>query len=130
MKSPIFASIRLTCQNHDEYYASLAADGSYCNKPENYDELVAKDYELSEDDEDATDPRLYDFMMDECAPACQKANPAVVKTPTLPMPRARFPGLLLRCHLSSAGSQLGGADQKDRRQAQRWSSVTDARRAV
>ena len=73
MTNPKFASIRLTCQNHDEYCASLASDG-YCNKPENYDELVAKDYELSEDDEDATDPRLYDFMMDECAPACQRCE--------------------------------------------------------
>ena len=63
MTQPQYASIRTTCQNNDEYCAALAASGS-CNKPADYDILP-------DDDEDVL---YYDFMMNECAPACQSCS--------------------------------------------------------
>ena len=63
MTQPQYASIRTTCQNNDEYCAALAASGS-CNKPADYDTLP-------DDDEDVL---YYNFMMNECAPACQSCG--------------------------------------------------------
>lgn len=60
MTQPEYTSVRTLCHNYDEYCAALAADGS-CEKPENYEDLP-------EGDKDA---EIYEFMIAECAPACQ-----------------------------------------------------------
>lgn len=60
MTEPKYASVRATCQNNDIYCAALAAN-SYCEMPEDYDDLP-------EDDEAVL---MYDFMLTDCAPACQ-----------------------------------------------------------
>ena len=60
MTSPDLTSVRYDCTNNDEHCAALAANGA-CTKPENYSELEVHDENIN----------LYDFMMVECAPACQ-----------------------------------------------------------
>ena len=60
MTSPDLISVRFDCRNNDKYCAALATDGA-CIIPENYLELEVHD----------DTAKLYDFMMLECAPACQ-----------------------------------------------------------
>lgn len=65
MTVPKFASIRSLCQNNNEFCSSLAGNGA-CEKPSNYDDV--------EDEEDDEDVLLFNYMMDECAPACQSCE--------------------------------------------------------
>lgn len=63
MTQPQFAAIRTICRNNDEYCSALAADGA-CEMPQDYQNLKYSN-------EGSQDADLYDFMMSECAPACQ-----------------------------------------------------------
>lgn len=67
MTQPKYSSVRAICQNNDEYCAALAADGA-CQMP--------KDYQSIKDDDNtqSIDVDLYEFMISECAPACQTCN--------------------------------------------------------
>jgi len=66
MTSPELISVRYDCLNNDEYCAALATNGA-CIIPENYSELEVHDENAN----------LYDFMMLECAPACQVCHELV-----------------------------------------------------
>jgi prolyl 4-hydroxylase len=60
-----YTSVRVSCQNTDEYCSALAADGA-CIQPVQYDEENDENNNL--DDEEV---QLYQYMIEECAPACQ-----------------------------------------------------------
>ena len=63
MTQPQFAAIRTICRNNDEYCSALAADGA-CKIPKDYQKL-------KNSNDGSIDVDLYEFMMSECAPACQ-----------------------------------------------------------
>jgi len=58
---------RSLCRNNDEFCSSLAAT-NLCIKPENYDELPDDDPERE----------TYEYMMSECAPACQSCETSLI----------------------------------------------------
>ena len=64
MTQPEYTSVRKICHNKHKYCAALAAHDGTCNQPENYDKLP-EGHEYAE---------LYEFMITECAPACQSCG--------------------------------------------------------
>ena len=64
MISPELASVRYNCVNNDAHCAALATNGA-CTMPEDDDKYLESGQENA---------NLYEFMMTECAPACQTCD--------------------------------------------------------
>jgi len=70
MTDPSYTRARHECTNNHPHCAALATTGA-CTQPADYDEE-------EEDNEDEEATKLYEFMMEDCAPACGSCEESII----------------------------------------------------